>query len=211
MPNLASGDVLYRLYLKGFYGSVPANNRFWYIDPEGATGASLTGIRDAFLNDVVDEILEVVTFSYQSVGLLIEAFSLGQPVVYLDTALTGRVGVLEVEACPPQDAYGYRLNVESRETRPGAKRFTAVPEVDQANGFLGSGYLTDLADLTAALQNPLNLGMDADIYPTVVRDVLYPNGVRTPLPIEQWVYNLVTTAVPHQSVRSQVSRRHPII
>lgn len=94
-----------------------------------------------------------------------------------------------------------RMNVGSRLTRPGQKRFSPLYEGDQANGLLTSGMVTILTALGAVLDDHIDIGSagDGDARPIIYGEV-NPNRIAV-------VENPIVSATVIQMTTTQRTRR----
>lgn len=210
MPVLDGSRQLFKIFLYGSIAEQETLNRYWYItDSAPAFEPILSDVADAFGATVLEELVDLVTTGWIAESLLIEKYQIAAPVAVFERLYSGINGTLTGDNMPYFNAVGFKLGVETRETRPGSKRYAGMLEEQQNNNLLTVAAQSAWSVMNAAHIADLVPGVADAIHPVIIRDVVYPFGERTPLPITEWVWNPINNSQLNPNVRSQVSRRRP--
>lgn len=105
------------------------------------------------------------------------------------------------DAAPTFNAYGVRLTVGSRATRPGQKRFPFVTEADILGNVVNASMVTALENWGAIISAEMVLGAP------VAAGTLQPIVCRKDAAGDVLVYQDVTGYIVNTNVTSQVSRK----
>jgi len=185
-------------------------NVFTYLDETalgGVTNASVfaDGLATLFLTVLPPVLSAGVTLAR------VDAFNAFDPTDIGESIISGGEGTVGVETHNAFTAYEFRTDRPRRDIRRGYKRFSGVPESAVVNGVLATAFETDIAFVTAALEQ--NISTDTDFYaPIIVRRIKYTT------PSGNTAYRLPTSAIElgvdyfpannwnFQRVSSQVSR-----
>lgn len=178
---MSAGDVL-KLSLNYRVGLQVATNVFHYRQTIGVLGGEQ--LASAWITEVFDEIKAVSSSvtTYVDVSWL----NYNDPTDFgIDPSIGGQVGARAGECLPIYNAWGFQYNRESRITRNGAKRFSAIAETDNNNGAPAPGSTTMLTNLGNSLGQLINFGGTEWWEPVIARltpdgsAVLLVNGVKS--------------------------------
>lgn len=204
-------DGVYQITVHGsVLGEQVAN--VWYAQLSGspAPGDNETMLGEAWWNHVKAEYRNVATTAYPTAFLSVAVEQCGTGVrgfgVY-SIPPGERPGLRTVPAAeqpqtmPSFSAAGMRLNVGTRLTRPGQKRFWGLAEQDNNAGTLQSSAVTALVALGNRMMGTLTLGA-----PLALMTLFHVIRKSAPLDHVNVVQPITTFSLP-TTVRSQVSRR----
>jgi hypothetical protein len=208
MPLFVAGEALYRVTDVQTFGGQQVRNVYWYADTPVIVEPTLADIAAAFVTQIVSLIdnLQVNQIVHNSV--FVEKFLISGPTTFGTFASTG-AGAVATETLPAFNAVGVRFAVTSRETRPGSKRISGVPEADSSGSLLTAGALAAWNTATAGMADTLFTAVGDNVVPVIVRNTVTVDGVTTQLPFDEWHYQVFTLREVLSSIRSQTSRRGP--
>lgn len=206
-----ANDDVYQISVVGSYGTKPAVN-VWYVRVVFASDPGITApqLGEAFWNHVKAEYRQVATTNWATAftEIRVEQCDVPAGMYGLYSVPLGEQPGLRVGGTTGQEsplpifnAAGARLNVGSKLTRPGQKRFYGLAEGDSAAGTLQAPARAAVIALGAKMTSTMILGAPALLteLETVVRKT-------APLDVASPNQRVVSMSVP-VTVRSQVSRR----
>lgn len=162
---MAAGDI-FKLVLHSRLGTEDAANVFHYRQTVGVLGGEQ--LADAWITEVYDEIkalVSVVTV-FQSVEWL-NYNDLGD--FGINTDIAAQTGARTGEALPSYNAWAFQYNRETRATRNGSKRFSAIAEGDQAYGAPAAIANDIINNCASSLGQLINFGGTEWWEPVIVR------------------------------------------
>lgn len=204
-------DGVYQITLEGTVLDQTVAN-IWYcvVQAVGSVDGNETQLAEAWWNHVKVQYRAVAVTNYATAFQNVKVEQCGTGVrgygVYpipiaeqSGTRSNGSGG--GAESLPSFTAVGMRLNVGSRQTRPGQKRLWGLAEIDQNANTLQASAFNAAVALGTRMEGLLTLG--APLALTQIYHVIRKSG---PLDHNLLVNPITTTSVSRM-VRSQVSRR----
>lgn len=208
-----SGERVYRIVLHSLFQEEPLINRFYYIDYNQAHAVADLGlVYNQFKTIVIDTgIRPAVSANYQFVRVVIEAMREGFPTEVHEVPIASWFGQVIGSNMPQINSYGFKYVGSTRETRPGGKRVSGLTD-DLAEGkFLTSTGITHAVQMAEQFSFNLQPAIGYELQPSIVKETVYVNKQRVPLPFEQWVFNPVSQVQHKLTIRPQSSRKGPSI
>lgn len=200
----------YVLDFKQRYGAEETHNIFTFEQGEASDPFALS---DAFITTLVPLINAIQHEDIKNVS--VRAYTLGATGALWDQDVTGAGALAGSDMLPLHDAINFTLKTGIRAVRPGSKRFSGIPEVEQAGGFITApAYTTSLNTLRVALASPVSAEAGIDFYPTVIKRIKYevPDSdpvrfaYRFPEVGDPLVYSRVSVVLLNTKISHQVSR-----
>lgn len=161
-------------------------NVYWFIAPNPGITVSALNVAQRFWALVGDVVRGIqCTNADHYLIEVTEVTSLTNFATYVPPAGQG-LNNPPVE--PNTVAFGFNLLRSTRETRNGAKRYSAVPDVAVAGNAIDPTWEQNLLDVVAALDTTLDTAGEGSI-PVIISKKYSPLPVRVLLPPSDWVYN----------------------
>lgn len=162
---MAAGDI-FKLTLHSTLGTEEAANVFHYRQTIGVLGGEQ--LASSWIDEVYDEIKALV--SVVTVFRSVEWLNYNDLADFgIDTSIAAQTGARSGEALPSYNAWAFQYNRETRSTRNGAKRFSAIAESDQAYGAPAAVATDVINNCAASLGQLINFGGTEFWEPVIVR------------------------------------------
>lgn len=175
IPN----DALLEISVTGLNTGGQAMNVWQYQVGNTAAPITAENVAEAWWNNVKVKYRQVATTYYDALFRSVMVRELNEPAgaygsYAIPTAEQGGTRSMGTspQGLPPFCCVGVRLNVGTRVTRPGQKRFPGLLEIDQDNGLLASGVVSAALDTANYMIQTLTLGAPAlamTLSPIIVR------------------------------------------
>ena len=162
-------DDLYVLDLKQMFEGQDIHNIFSY---QRTDEGSAIDLNDAFVEDMLPLINDMQHEDIINVSL--NTINLGNLGDNGFLVLTGAGVLTGSDMLPLHDAVNFTLKPTNRAVRPGSKRFSGIPEIEQVGGTITQPtYITTLNALRVGLET--NIAAEAENFyqPIVIKRVKY--------------------------------------
>ena len=196
MPIPTGG--LIKITLRSSYGSLIANNVFYYWNSLNLEPTSFVGFLadwDAkHMTGLANITNQIVSFDTITASTVFGALS------DLDAIPSQLSGDIITDASTSKEAIGYLYSPITKEVRPGGKRFTGVTEANTNNNGWELAYFTDLLTFATDLETSVFDG--SNTYDAVIASRPKPTRLT-------WAVSELSSITPYTTVRHQISRTPP--
>lgn len=202
MPVIG-GNSLFKVIVKQTYLGQKCQNVFWYFKNVAPNSIDALDVANAFHDAVLSD-WETLTHEDWDTDTIevIEVTSLEN-----FTEITSAIGpgVKTGNALASTIALGIKMVRTTRETRSGWKRLVGLAQSDLAENDWASGTQTQASSLADEFSADLSVA-GTTIFPCLVRQTKDPD-TKELLDPDEWIYNLVSTAIVKSEVTTQNSRK----